>query len=193
MGYSFRYSIPPNDEALKRRRVAQMSMVGNFLSFWTNTELCIEMVIRRELGLTLEQTCVICAPLGGGAKTELLVGLFKDHPTLKDFVAAVKAFQSHVSRNWLAHGFIIFDDWNAPWDIVFREAKNGLKVKRRRLVDWFSDEFEPAFDRVIQTSGFTDQQIHDYGIEIRALAKAPQSQARLPLGDRSNSTPSTPE
>lgn len=153
------------------RRVAQMSTIGNMLSFWSSTELTMEMVIKRELGLTLEQVCIICAPLGAGAKTELVTALFKDHPELSEFVKAVKNFQGHVSRNWLAHGFVTFDKLDGPWDIVQREVKNGLKVKTKRIVDWFSDEFVPAFDRVIATSGFSDQEIHDYGQEIKALAR----------------------
>ena len=171
MGYSFRISYPANEWPSRMRRIAQMSSVGNFLSMWNNTELMMEMVIRRELGLSVEQVCVVCGPLGGGAKTELLIGLFKDCADLAPFVNAVRDLQRHVSRNWLAHGFIIFDDWNGPWDMVHREVKNGLKVKKRRLMDWYNHDFLPAFDRVVASSGFTDQDVHDYALAIRSLAR----------------------
>ena len=174
MSYSFRLNIaPPKTLSSSLQQIAQMSSVGNFLAMWNNTELIIEMVIKRELGLTLEQASVICSPLGGGAKTELLIGLFAERADLQPFVAAVRELQQHVSRNWLVHGFITFDDKNGPWDIVHREVKNGLKVKRKRLVDWYNDDFLPAFNRMVETSGFNDQDVHDYGLKIRALAKAP--------------------
>ena len=171
-GYTFHFTLaPPAGNPLAVRRVAQMSMLGNILAFWNNAELTMEIVVKKLLGLTLEQTCIICGPLGGGAKTDMVRALLKDKPEWADFLVSIKDFQNRVSRNWLAHGFIIFDDVNGPWDIVQREIKNGLRVKSKKLMSIVDEDFQPAFNKFMQLSGVTDDELHDYAISIRSLER----------------------
>ena len=171
-GYTFRFTLrPPAGDPLAVKRVAQMSMLGNILAYWNNAELTMEIVVKKLLGLTLEQTCIICGPLGGGAKTEMVTALLKGKPEWVDFLASIKDFQGRVSRNWLAHGFIIFDDVNGPWDIVQREVKNGLRIKSKKLMGVVDEDFQPAFDKFMQLSGVTGDELHEYATSIRSLAR----------------------
>jgi hypothetical protein len=168
-------TTPSAAETAKNTRLAkhQMGVFGLVLMMWSNTELLIEMVIQRKLQLSLESTCIICGPLGGGAKISLLFSLLKDDPQQAAFCDAVRAFQNLVGRNALAHGFPTYDKEGDEWDIVSREVKNGLSVRRKPLSRYLDEGFMPAFELCISTSGFTDQQMHNYGQAIAALAPLP--------------------
>lgn len=172
-------------EAVNRRHHAQVSTLGLVLMMWANVELVMEMVIKQELNLTHEQVSIICGPLGGGAKFNLLSSLTAGNPEREDFVNAVRAFQAKVGRNALAHGFITFTEADSPWEVISRDVKNSLTVKRRRLIDYYNEDFMPAFDRVMAASGFSDQDLHSYGQELAALAPTRPAPAPSPQASSS--------
>lgn len=173
--YSFRYTITPPTHTAAQRKIAQMSLFGNVLNMWATVELVMEMTIKDELNLTLEQACIVCGPLGGGAKVALFNSLLASKPERAKLVEAVRTFQGLVGRNALAHGFITATDWDSPWTIVWREVKNKLTVKTKTLMPYLNSEFMPAYDAVMALSGFTDQEIQEYGQSIAHLAQPERS------------------
>ena len=111
----------------------------------------MEMVIKDRLQLTTEQASMVCGPLGGGAKFNLLKSLLAgDNPELVD---AVKSFQEVIGRNALVHGFITFEKPDEMWSVVSREVRDKLAVKVKSLERYMADDVIPAFDRVMAASG----------------------------------------
>ena len=149
----------------------QMSLLGTTLNLWSQTELIIEMVIKEALGLALEDTCILCGPLGAGAKVALLKSLLSQRGTKPKFVQAVADFQVLIGRNAIVHGFVTFEKIDEPWLIVSREVRDKLSVKTKPILRYLEDDIMPAFDRVMETSGFSDDDLHKYSLEIKALAK----------------------
>ena len=90
---------------------------------WANVELVMEMHVRRLLDITVEQACIVCGPLGGGAKLHLLSSLATAAGELGPLLEAIRAFQIHAGRNALAHGFTTFETRKKPWFVVSREVK----------------------------------------------------------------------
>ncbi|WP_293700970.1 MULTISPECIES: hypothetical protein [unclassified Sphingopyxis] len=152
---------------------AQISTLGTVLAFWNNVELVMEMVIKQELGLTTEQACIVCGALGGGAKLAMLSSLVAEKGHRQSFVQAIRDFQGMVGRNALAHGFMTIHGPSGDYEIVSRDVKNKLSVRRRRLVDYYTDDFVPAYEKAITESGFSENEMYDYGREIAALAPDP--------------------
>lgn len=135
---------------------------------WNNVELAMEMVIKRRLQLTTEQASMVCGPLGGGAKFSLLKSLLEgSNPELVD---AVKFFQEVIGRNALVHGFITFENPEDMWSVVSREVRDKLTVRAKSLERYMADDVVPAFDRVVLAADLTDEEMHEYGREIAALA-----------------------
>lgn len=164
-----------NPEQYARRLAqVQVSLYGLMLMTWSSIELALEMVAKREIGLTLKQACIIFGPLGGGAKVALTFSILEGNVAMQPFCEAVRAYQNFLGRNALVHGFPTFKEESDPWVIVSREVKNGLVVRTRQIDRYVeTEEFNVLFTRVMETSGFTDQDLHDYGQEIAALARAP--------------------
>ena len=130
------------------------------------------MVIKRELNLSLEQACAVCGPLGGGAKTSLMLSLIALSGKCPSLSAAIKKFQSMVGRNALAHGFISAVDSEKEWYLVTREVKDKLVIKTRNLDAHFQKSIIEVMEEVQAAANVNDQQLHDYGLEILNLALA---------------------
>lgn len=156
-------------EDVMQRARAQMSTLGNVLMMWANVELVMEMHIQKQLDINLKQSCIVCAPLGAGAKFNLLASLANGDQQLQPLVDAIREFQNLAGRNAIAHGFITFHKIDQPWVLVSREVKNKFTVKHRTITDYYKEEFMPAFDKVMAQSGFTDDDIHQYGLAIARL------------------------
>lgn len=155
----------------RQQNILQMALYGTILNFWANTELLIEMVIKDTLKLSTREVCILCGPLGAGAKVNLVRSLLAETGDRPDFAQALVAFQAIVGRNALAHGFVTYEQIDQPWDIVSREVREKLVVKTKSLKRYLDDDVVPAFDRVVEASGFTDDDHYAYGREVAALAR----------------------
>lgn len=158
-------------EELGQLNIYQMALFGNVLNLWAQTEIVIEMVIKDALKLSTRDACIVCGPLGGGAKVALLKSLMAERGEKSEFVQAVTQFQTIVSRNSLAHGFPTYRKADEPWFIVSREVKDKLTVRTKPIIRYLEDDVMPAFDRVVEASGFSDDDMHRYGLEIADLAQ----------------------
>jgi hypothetical protein len=159
-------------QKISKRAMIEMGVFGTVLVMWANVELVMEIKIKAALHITTEQACIVCGPLGGGAKYNLLSSLLANDPSSQSFIDAVRNLQSKLGRNALAHGFMTFSDVDSPWFIVSREVRNKLTVKTKTIERYFEDDFMPAFDAVMTTAGVTDSQLHAYSQEIASLAQA---------------------
>lgn len=167
-------------KARMKREGAQMSALANVLMMWANVELIMEMWVQKKLNLTLEQTCIMCGPLGGGAKFNMFASLFADDEDRQDLIQAIRNFQTVAGRNAIAHGFITFTHRDQPWVLVSREVKNKLTIKHRTITDYFKDDFMPAWEKINEASGFADADIHEYGLAIARLQLDEASKAHRP-------------
>ena len=155
----------------RAHNMGQMILFATVLNLWANTELLVEMVIGQSLRLSTRESCIVCGPLGSGAKMNLVKALLAETQSKPDFVKALTDFQNIVGRNALAHGFATYEKMSDHWNIVWREVRDKLVVKSKSLGRYLDDDVMPGFDRVIAASGFTDRDMHKYGREVAALAQ----------------------
>ncbi|MEA3048155.1 MAG: hypothetical protein QOJ53_2487, partial [Sphingomonadales bacterium] len=148
-----------------------VGVFGAVLLMWSHTEILMEMVLKREMDWGLEETSIICGPLGGGAKTALLFSLLQDRAGCQSFCEAVAEFQALLGRNALAHGFVTHASEDDPLTFVYREVKKGLSVKIKTLDRYLEEKFIQAAKRVFAESGFTEADVNRYGHEVAALAQ----------------------
>ena len=158
-----------------KKRIQELRLMGfaTQLQLSAQMELLLEIIVMRELNLTVAQTSIVCAPLGGGAKTSLacsLATLSGSHPEMGK---AVSTFQRLAGRNAMAHGFLF--PTPKAFLLVSREVKNKLAVKIRNVDTQSADELCDAFEAVQAASGVSDDDIHQYGKEIVSLAPTLES------------------
>lgn len=151
--------------------LTQFALMGMALDLWSKAELAIEIVVRDVLKISTEEVCIICGPMGAGAKVALLKSLAHHHGVRPDFVTAITAFQGIISRNSLVHGFTVYPEPSDPWLLVSREVKDKLIVRCKLLKRYLDDDVMPAFRKVMATSGLTEDDVGKYMREIVALER----------------------
>jgi hypothetical protein len=158
------------EDPIDSQAIVDMALMGIAFQLSSGVELAIEIVIMKELGITLAQNCAVCGPLGGGAKVALvnaLCAMSGNYPNLRQ---AISEFQSAIGRNALAHGFVSFEKPEKPWFLVHREVKTKLEVKIKKLDSHFSQDLPRLQRAVFDAASVSDQDAHDYGLAIARLS-----------------------
>ena len=147
----------------------QAIIYGGVLLVWSHLELVMEMIIQRELRLNLEETCIVCAPLGGGAKVALMTALLNRNIENAAVIEAFKEVQSFVGRNALVHGFVLDNSEPTPWTVISREVRTSLKVRHRSFDHYDEEEFFKKVTSLLELTGISDDDLGKFGLEIAAL------------------------
>src|ERR1700730_2277095 len=113
-----------NPEA-RKKRTSFLALYGLFLSSWSMFETLMEVLIMRQLGLQPRETSIICAPLGPGAKRNLLVSLLNREPDkYKQAIGLINEAIKIAQRNSFAHGFFRVDLDAATFLLLTRDVKD---------------------------------------------------------------------
>jgi hypothetical protein len=154
--------------------ILHLASLGSIFATLSQFELLLESIVRRELRITTEETCIVCGGLGGGAKTGLTFSLLSRDAANAPLIAALRHVQNIGSRNALAHGFLYPMNDRADFELIAREVKEKLRVKRSHLrANWRMNQLLAALQEAMRLANITNDDIHAYATEIANLAPSP--------------------
>lgn len=154
---------------------------GTFLAAWNSFEVLVEIVIMRELRLTVEESCIVNAGLGFGAKVAIAESLLNRTASGNTGAAVLAAAHAISERNGFAHSFISVNDAGTIFTQVRREVRTSLTVKPKAFttlaMQKHANEFYAKFEEAQTYFGITDEMLIKYQREIESFAKAPATPA----------------
>jgi len=167
---------------------------GIFLASWHSFEVMVEVLIRRELRLSVEETCIVTAGLGFGAKFAILRGLLNRTDAGRVGTTLIAQAQQIAERNSFAHSFLSVDATKQHFTQTRREVKDTLTVRLKRYsvetMEKQKDDFFAKFAEAQKHFGITDADLDAYTREIESFAKAPEAPASpLPESPASSHSP----
>jgi hypothetical protein len=143
--------------------------LGGFYLSWSLFELTLEMLCKRELGITDKQTHIVFSSLTFSAKRDIAVSLMRDSDdTNRDaIIAAIHRVPEIAKRNHLTHSLIMTNDNFTKFNFVKREISNGLKAKKLNFnlaeMKTHYDELADAAIALDVLCGFTEAERTAYG------------------------------
>jgi hypothetical protein len=154
---------------------------GQLLGAWNTFELFIELIVKRELRLTHEETTIVCASLGFAAKVSIAKSLLNRTDAGSNTAAAIGAAHNIAERNGFAHGFISIDESEGVFTSVRRDVKDKLIVRTKPMkstdMQKHGHAFYAEFNKAMNLAGITDADLIAYQRDIESLATVPQAQA----------------
>jgi len=143
--------------------------LGGFYFSWSLFELTLELLCKRELGLTDKQTHIVFSSLTFSAKRDIAVSLMRDSSDAnKDaIIAAIHRVPEIARRNHLTHSLIMTNDDFSKCNFIKREISNGFKAK---MLTFNLAEMKAHYDEMADAAialdalcGFTDAERTAYG------------------------------
>lgn len=125
---------------------------GTFFAHWSAYEILIEILIKRQLGVTYEKASILSASLGFGAKANILYSLLNDAGGHEEGIRLLKTAQNIAKRNTFSHGFLFCDLNERRFHLISREVKDKYKVKKKSMsfdeMEHHASQFGEAFTAV---------------------------------------------
>ncbi len=147
-----------------------MNAYGSFFAIWNSFEIVVEILIRRQLRTSYQQTSIICASLGFGAKINILCSLLHDKRGNEKGIKLLRDAQNIAARNSFAHGFIIDNQHTGRFDLIKRDVKDRYKISKKSLssiaMGYHTISFSEAFSAVTEHFNVSHDQIDRYAHSI---------------------------
>jgi hypothetical protein len=159
-----------------QKYTSYFSDYGAFLASWLYYEQLIELLIKRELNLAVRETSILCSAMNFGVKFNVLLALLRRTLSNEEGVKLLGSIQQISERNKIVHGFLLLQE-SQDIHLVTRDVKGGKYTVKTKKHDpqIHMSQFIDAFSSLQEWSGITDSDIHEYGQQIEADAKAHQS------------------
>jgi hypothetical protein len=152
---------------------------GQLLGAWNTFEAMVEVVIMRELRLSVEETCIVCGGLNFSSKVGIAHSLLNRTAEGKQKSSAINSAHTLAERNGFAHGIISVNEESNLFTVVRRDVKAKLSVHTKPLkstdMQKHGHSFYAKFEEAMQICGITDHDLIVYQREIESFAQAPQS------------------
>lgn len=165
---------------------------GSFMALWCTFDLLVEIIIMRELRLEPQETSIICAGLGFGAKANILYSLLSRNDANADGITLIKRAQTVAERNSFAHGFLMYDGDLDTFKIIKREVKDTYQPKAKNLTNGGMSDHRGQFSRAVEAVSecfkITTDELNDYAEAIAADASARASQDKPHPQSQTNSS-----
>jgi hypothetical protein len=157
---------------------------GRFLSSWHSFEILIEVLIMRELRLTVEKTCIVTAGLGFGAKVAIANALLARKNDAEG-VRLISQVQQAAERNSFAHSFLSIDSAHENFTQVRREVKKSLSVRLKKFsprdMQAHTNAFFAKYAEAQKHLGITDAAMVRYQQKVESFAPVPKVPEAPPL------------
>ena len=150
---------------------------GQFLAVWNSFDVLVEIAIMQVLRLSVEESCILSASLGFGAKSNVLLTLLNRTPAGKQKAQLISEAIQLAERNGFAHGFISVSADSETFTLVRREVKGSLEVKPRALSALQMQRHlyivMGKFAEAQTAFSISDDDLIKYQREVESFAKAP--------------------
>jgi hypothetical protein len=187
--------MPEISPELDQTYTAYFSMYGAFLGLWQSYDLAVEMLVGRELKLSIRETSIVCSALPFGIKYNILLALLNRDPANERGISILRNVQQISERNSIVHGFIhARREESGPPRIVNRDIKNGkYSVKsKRHSPHAHMRQFLTAFKQLLEWAKISAAEIDRYCVTLESDAKDHSNQDNSHPESHSNSEQPNP-
>jgi hypothetical protein len=155
---------------------------GQLLGAWNSFEVMVEVVIMRELRLSVEESCIVCGGLSFSSKVYIAHSLLNRTGDGKKKSSAIHSAHTIAERNGFAHGIISVNEEGNLFTVVRRDVqmKFSVRVKPLKSTDMqkHGRTFLEKFDEAMRVCGVTEHDLISHQREVESYAQAPQSQEK---------------
>lgn len=145
--------------------------LGGFYLNWALFELNIEMLCRRELGLSERKNHIVFSSLSFSAKLEIAISLLMDSedPKREKILSAMRKIPQIARRNHITHSIFAINKDLSLITFTKREIVNGLKSK---VLKFDNDEMRAHFTALNEACGEFETLLGFSGEDRRAYTDA---------------------
>ena len=135
--------------------------LGIFYYSWSAFEINLEMISKRELGISNRQSHIVFGSLSFTAKMEIALSLLKDsdRPQKDNMIAAIRQVPKVARRNHITHSLITTNPDFSRFVFHKRNIAKGLSTKTLDLntaaMNRHFDKLNAAANEVERLAGFT--------------------------------------
>jgi hypothetical protein len=166
------YQIPP----LYAQRMREFyGRYGAFLQLWQTFELLVEIIVMRQLRLTVHQTSILCGGINFAAKISIAVSLLmEDRIKNEKAITSLKTAASVAERNDFTHSFLTHGS-DGSLHLVRREVRReGYSVDVRIMtvteMQRHGEAFAGAFENAAVELKISETDVDAYAREIESRA-----------------------
>lgn len=141
---------------------------------WSLFEINLEMLSKREMGITDLQSHTIFGSLSFSAKRNICIALMKEStdPLKDEIIEAIREVPQLARRNHITHSIIKTSEDFSVFNFVKREVANGLSAKNLKLdakaMKRHFDDMANAAITLEKLSGFSDADRNAYVDSVKS-------------------------
>lgn len=173
------FTFPPREVVIQ---MLTLGTYGSFLALWSTFDIVVEIILLRQLRLTVEEASIVFSSLNFGAKMNILVSLLNREPADTTGITLLKNVQTKAERNSFAHGFFRVDADRHTFALIRREVKDRYVVRRKRYgfkeADNHLQDFIESLTAVDNHFNVTEHDKSDFGRQIEEHVLAQEAQGK---------------